>query len=176
MSDEPTYDDEPAMDEADFEGGHDEEVDPRGDVDPSEPHPAGDGEDEEPGYEPAPAIDHRAAFLGWFDEHFNTVEVSGDRERAPWCPEWWLHPEVVARLWALYLAWINVDASESVAALSDWWLNHWDRHRAVLFDGQTGPFRECDNTRGHLVNRMRDKDRKAVVASLPPDQWQPPTL
>lgn len=162
MSNEPTYEDE-------VDAGEDYAVGPGGEVGPFRGDPGDDDQEEA-----AERIDYRAAFLDWFDEHFNTVEVSGDRERAPWCPEWWLHPEVVARLWALYLAWINVEASESVAALSDWWLNHWDRHRAILFDGQTGPFRECDAGRGHLVKRMREKDRRAVAATLPPDEWTPP--
>jgi hypothetical protein len=174
MSDEPTHEDELEMDAADLEGT-DEEVNPRGDVDASESEINENGRDEEPGHQPTPSVDVRGSFLDWFDRHFNTVEVSGDRERAPWCPEWWLHPEVNARLWALYMAWIGVEASESVAALSDWWLNHWDRHRPVLFDGQTGPFRDCDTTRGHMANRMRNIDRKAVPVTLPPDDWQPPT-
>ena len=129
--------------------------------------PDNDGEDQEP-------IDHRANFLDWFDQHFATVEVSGSRERAPWCPKWWLHPEVTARLWSLYRAYFAAEMSESMAAESDWWLNHWDRHRTVLFDGQTGPFRDCDMTRGHLANRVREPGRPAVPVTLPPNEWQPP--
>ncbi|GAA4682316.1 DUF4913 domain-containing protein [Frondihabitans cladoniiphilus] len=172
MSDEPTQKD-PKIDVTDTESA-DRELDPGADLDLLEPRPSAHSSHEEPSYEPASPIDIRGPFLDWFDQHFNTVEVSGDRERAPWCPKWWLHPEATARLLALYFAWQDVEVSLSLEARSNWWLNHWDRHRAVLFDGQTGPFRECDMTRGHLAHRMRDHDPK--MATLPPDDWQPPTF
>lgn len=123
----------------------------------------------------AEPYDQRAAFLDWFDAHFRTIEVSGNREAAPWCPQWWLHPEVSARLWALFRAHQAVEVSESLAALSDWWLQHWDRHRAVLFDGQTGPFKDCDPNQGHLFHGRQDKTRPLVPAVLPPDEWQLPS-
>lgn len=120
------------------------------------------------------SIDNRAAFLDWFAEHFRTVEVTDSRESPPWCPEWWLHPEVNARLWALFLAHQEVETSESLGALSDWWLRHWDAHRAVLFNGQTGPFKDCSITKGHLAQRTRNTNISAIAAVLPPDEWQPP--
>lgn len=181
MRDEPTYKNEPHMDPQKSGGDPGSDAASCGDVAPAELSPIKGRESEKARgdagscYELATPVDLRGPFLDWFVQQLNTVEVSGDRERAPWCPEWWLHPEVNARLWALYMAWIGVEASESVAALSDWWLNHWDRHRSVLFDGQTGPFRECDPTRGHLANRMRDQDRKIVTVTLPPDEWRPPS-
>jgi hypothetical protein len=130
---------------------------------------AADAGDEEP-------IDNRAAFLDWFAEHFRTVEVTDNRESPPWCPEWWLHPEVNTRLWALFLAHQEVVTSESLGALSDWWLRHWDAHRAVLFNGQTGPFKDCSMTKGHLTERTRNTSVTAVNAALPPDEWQPPVV
>ncbi|ROQ30876.1 uncharacterized protein DUF4913 [Frondihabitans sp. PhB188] len=166
MSDEPTYEDEPEMDPAEFEG---DEVNPRADVDPFESDPEGEGDG--PEYEP---VDNRADFLDWFDQHFHTAEATGSREIAIWCPEWWLHPEVNARLWALFRAHQAVELSLSLDALSDWWLNHWDRHKLVLFDAQTGPFKDCDMTQGHLYQRTRGRHGPAVPAPLPPDGWHPP--
>ena len=130
----------------------------------------GDGD----GYDEEETIDSRAEFLDWFAEHFATIEVTDNRESPPWCPEWWLHPEVNARLWALFLAHQEVVTSESLGALSDWWLRHWDAHRAVLFNGQTGPFKDCTASKGHLSARTRNMNVAAVTAVLPPDEWQPP--
>jgi hypothetical protein len=121
-------------------------------------------------------MDNRAAFLDWFAEHFRTIEVTDSRESAPWCPEWWLHPEVNARLWALFLAHQEVVTSESLGALSDWWLRHWDAHRAVLFNPTTGPFKDCSTTKGHLTQRTRNTSIIAIDAVLPPDEWQPPVV
>jgi hypothetical protein len=135
--------------------------------------PAEAGYDEEPGYEEV-EVDDRAAFLEWFENHFRTVEATGSRETATWCPEWWLHPEVNARLFALFRAHQAAQLGESLAGLSDWWLRHWDAHRAVIFDGQTGPFKDCDMAQGHLYQRVRNKDRTAVPATLPPADWDLP--
>ncbi len=169
MGDEPIYEDEPEVDPTEFAGDEVEEVDPRADVDRLGSAP--EGEEDGPEYQP---VDQRADFLDWFDQHFHTVEATGSREIAIWCPEWWLHPEVNARLWALFRAHQAVELSLSLDALSDWWLNHWDRHKAVLFDAQTGPFKDCDMTQGHLYQRTRGRNGWAVSAPLPPDAWQPP--
>lgn len=120
-------------------------------------------------------FDYRAAFLDWVTAHFATVEVVGTKEIPPWCAKWWKHPEAVARLWALYKAHTQAfDLSENLDAESDWWLNHWDRHRAILLDGENGPFRDCDPTLGHLSSRRRNKGQPVLAVSLPPDEWQPP--
>lgn len=173
MSNEPESDHEPEMHPAMFEGNAGEEVAPPPDVDPLE----SDRDRDEPGGEDGPEyqpVENRADFLDWFDQHFQTVEATDSREIAIWCPEWWLHPEVNARLWALFRAHQAAELSESLAALSDWWLNHWDRHRAILFDTQTGPFKGCDMAQGHLYQSTRSRGSRAIRTVLPPDNWQPP--
>ncbi|WP_104080972.1 DUF4913 domain-containing protein [Cryobacterium sp. Y11] len=120
------------------------------------------GEEDEP--------DVRQMFLDWLTIHLDTVEVVGTKP-TPWCMEWWLHPEVVARFTALWHA--SMQASASVqdgdaGATSSWWINHWDRHAAVIFDKSNGPFRDCDTTDGHL-SRRRDRHAAVVPLAMPPD-------
>ena len=140
------------------------------DVDEVDTDSYGDGS-EWPAPEEA-VIDWRADFLDWFMAHFATVEVTGSKDGVIWCPEWWKHPEAVARLWALYLshkqAW---ELADSLSAKSDWWHYHWDHHRTVLLDSQLGPFRDCID--GHLSKR-RKADEAIVSVTLPPDEWTPP--
>jgi len=116
-------------------------------------------------------------FYDWVIERFSRVEVAGQGQRAVWCPEWWLHPEVVDRLQALWSAQIAAEAaleggeegeSGNPAAMSDWWLRHWDPHRAVIFDKENGPFRSCNLQKGHL----HDASRTDVVEITPA---RPPT-
>ncbi|WP_160175927.1 DUF4913 domain-containing protein [Cryobacterium roopkundense] len=54
--------------------------------------------------------------------------------------------------------------------LSSWWTNHWDRHAAILFDPQAGPFRFCDRTRGHLADTK--ETGPAVPVNIPPATWK----
>jgi hypothetical protein len=99
----------------------------------------------------------------------DTIEVVGTKP-TPWCDQWWLHPEVVARLKALWQA--NMQAEASVmdgdaSAVSSWWINHWDRHALVIFDKTSGPFRDCDPEQGHL-HRRKDRNAAIVPTSIPP--------
>ncbi|WP_158252079.1 MULTISPECIES: DUF4913 domain-containing protein [unclassified Cryobacterium] len=90
---------------------------------------------------------------------------------SPWCNQWWLHPEVVARFKALWQASMQADASVmdgDAGTVSSWWINHWDRHAAVIFDKGNGPFRDCDPDQGHL-HRRKDTTARIVPTSIPPD-------
>lgn len=107
------------------------------------------------GDEDEAAVDVRQMFLNWLTAHLGTIEVVGTKP-TPWCDQWWLHPEVVARFKALWQA--NMQAEASVmdgdaGAVSSWWINHWDRHATVIFDKTNGPFRDCDPEQGHLHRR-----------------------
>ncbi|TFC47680.1 DUF4913 domain-containing protein [Cryobacterium sp. TMT2-17-1] len=116
------------------------------------------------------AVDVRQMFLDLLIGHLATVEVVGTRP-TPWCTQWWLHPEIVARFKALWQASMQADASVmdgDADAVSFWWINHWDRHAAVIFDKGNGPFRDCDPDQGHLYPRT-DTTARIVPASMPPD-------
>jgi len=56
-----------------------------------------------------------------------------------WDPRWWAYPEVVARLTALHHAWEEARASDSMSAMSMWWIQHLEPHLRVILDGDTGP-------------------------------------
>lgn len=66
-----------------------------------------------------------------------------------WCSQWWAHPEAVARLHALRMAYSTLveDAGAGADGASTWWLQHADPHLAVLLNKDTGPFSQC--VRGH---------------------------
>ncbi|WP_058740930.1 DUF4913 domain-containing protein [Curtobacterium citreum] len=113
-------------------------------------------------------------FLEWVEEHLAVVEYThSDKSTAVWCPEWWKHPEAVERLWATFEArqQAKIDAAERADALSDWWLTHWDRHAAILFDGKAGPFRNCDRSLGHLHD-TEGRSEQRVPYYAPPESWR----
>ncbi|MFF4291008.1 DUF4913 domain-containing protein [Streptomyces sp. NPDC001633] len=72
--------------------------------------------------------------------HYLT-EVSS---QAPWCPKWWEHPQAVARLHALWIAWQELTTPEAGGwtGPSVWHLNHLDPCIAALRD-PSGPFAGC---------------------------------
>ena len=124
----------------------------------------------------AEEFDVTPLFLAWVEEHLAVVEYThSEKNTAAWCPEWWKHPEAVERLWASFEAreQAKINSAERADALSDWWLTHWDRHAAILFDANAGPFRKCDRNLGHL----HDSDGSApqrVPYYPPPAEWRRP--
>jgi hypothetical protein len=63
---------------------------------------------------------------------------------APWCPAWWLHPEAVARLEALWFAFIELTDPESggYTGRGTWFREHLDIALEQL-RSPTGPFARC---------------------------------
>ena len=59
-----------------------------------------------------------------------------------WCPQWWQHPEAIARLEALWRAW-EVCRDTDGEAPSRWFWQHCDPILAVLTDAKTGPMADC---------------------------------
>jgi len=116
-----------------------------------------------------PAVPWQVQLVQWVQLHFAEVEFFTDSTKIRWCPTWWEHPEAVARLKALWLAYQAIDYSEDFGAVSDWWLHHWDPHRAILFHDK-GPFRNCDTEHGHLSSAS-DK-RVLPMPATPPEEWQ----
>ncbi|MFE1286591.1 DUF4913 domain-containing protein [Streptomyces sp. NPDC058751] len=63
----------------------------------------------------------------------------------PWCPRWWEHPEAVARLHGLWLAWQeHTDPAAGASGPAVW---HRDHLGAVLSElrSPSGPFAGCKN-------------------------------
>jgi hypothetical protein len=67
------------------------------------------------------------------------------RGQLVWCSHWFDHPEAVARLGAMALAYSALVEADDAAAdgPSTWWLQHADPHLAVLMNKDTGPFSQC---------------------------------
>lgn len=70
-----------------------------------------------------------------------------DIQAVVWCPQWWRHPEAVARLAALHARY-ELARHDGPAAMSDWWLLHADPHMNRLLD-PSGPFKYCSLRNGH---------------------------
>lgn len=71
-----------------------------------------------------------------------------------WCPQWWRHPEAVARLTALWLAWEHL-RQEPALGMSQWWRDHADHHLSILTSTH-GPFKGCKPERHaeHPLSRL----------------------
>lgn len=73
--------------------------------------------------------------------------IDGDRANGStsfrWDPQWWNHPEAVARLEALWRAWEHLRQDPSLG-LSVWFRDHADHHMPILLS-QFGPFRSSDH-------------------------------
>ncbi|WP_405988383.1 DUF4913 domain-containing protein [Streptomyces sp. NBC_00986] len=84
-----------------------------------------------------------AALSDWVNYLFLPVygrEISTTR---PWCAQWHEHPEAVARLHALWLAWQQLtDAEAGLSSPSTWHRDHLD-HTLVQLRAPDGPFAAC---------------------------------
>ncbi|WML60961.1 DUF4913 domain-containing protein [Rhodococcus sp. AH-ZY2] len=67
-----------------------------------------------------------------------------------WDARWWAYPEVVARLTALHQAWEEARASDSMSAMSSWWIQHLEPHLRVILDGDTGPMANAKADRSFM--------------------------
>jgi hypothetical protein len=157
----PPYDDEDAPPE-------DDAGQPSADQATGEVLPAPDTEAPKRKSSPT-AAEQRAAFIKWVQLQLSRVEAYGQpvRRQAPWCPEWWKHPEVVQRLhvaWRAYLKAAKLQAEGDGLAKSAWWVQHWDPHARIIFNEQYGPFRAC-NSAGHLAD---NRGEPLMLVPLPP--------
>ena len=118
-----------------------------------------------------PKENPREAFLKWVQMQLSHVEAHGVpvRGKPAWCPEWWKHPEVVQRLyvsWKGYARAAKLQSEGDGLAKSAWWVQHWDHHARIIFDGTYGPFRAC-NSAGHLADNKGEA--LTIVPLMPPE-------
>ena len=105
---------------------------------------------QEPDYEPIPDEEQQPPDFGkWIQATLAIIEYPATQNGA-FCPEWWEHPEAVARFRALHQQYL---IARQEGEISDWWVHHWDLHAKALFDPQTGVFREC--SAGHRPGDSR---------------------
>jgi hypothetical protein len=84
------------------------------------------------------------ALAEWVTELLVPTYMREPGSLAPWCPQWWEHPEAVARLHALWLAWQELTDPETGGRTGPavWHRDYLDPCMAHLRDPQ-GPFCAC---------------------------------
>ena len=100
-------------------------------------------------------------FVEWVERLMARVESVDMDQAMRWCPQWWAHTEAVDRFKALYEEWI---VSQANGGMSSWWVNHFDRHAAVLFT-KSGPFGDCGTS--HVEKGFR----RTLACEHPPADW-----
>lgn len=114
--------------------------------------------DDEPDFDDAPAApvapggDEPQLYYATVDEFVAKSLIPTYRRdvgghSSAWCPEWWRHPEAVARLEALWRAWEHLRLDPATGS-SVWFRDHADHHMGVLLSGD-GPFKGCSPEKGH---------------------------
>lgn len=86
-----------------------------------------------------------------------------DGKNGKWCRQWYLHPEAVSRVEALWRAWehFRLDAA---TGMSVWWRDHADPHMGVLLNPK-GPFHACTATTHYTPD--------SIACELAPKGWFP---
>jgi len=80
-------------------------------------------------------------FVHEFLVHVYARRVSRQNTRFRWCPQWYLHPEAVARLEALWKAFEPPRQDPSLGP-AIWWRDYTDPTMTTL-TAPDGPFAEC---------------------------------
>ncbi|GGS98989.1 hypothetical protein GCM10010156_66400 [Planobispora rosea] len=94
--------------------------------------------------EDAQLLEEVQALATWVHQVLVPVYISEPTPSAPWCPIWWEHPGVLARLHALWLAWQQETDPEAGgwSGPSTWHIHHLDPTLAAL-RAPDGPLVEC---------------------------------
>lgn len=105
-------------------------------------------------------------FVTWLSTHY--ARQVTDTTEAVWCPWWWKHPEVRARLENLWhlLELRRLDGPEGV---NSWWFDA-DMHMRGLLDPR-GPMKYCSARHGHrdlLAPLPLAEPPAGMFESLPP--------
>lgn len=81
---------------------------------------------------------------GWIREILVPTYVIQVSSRQPWCAQWWEHPEAVARLHALWLAWQELTDPKvgGHTGPSVWHRDHLD-DAMIRLRSHDGPFQAC---------------------------------
>lgn len=95
--------------------------------------------------EPAPFYEFVSEFVEDFLAPTIERKLVGSGRGLTWCPQWWVHPEAIARLMAMWEAWETL-RGDGGTAMSSWWSAHCDHHLGVLMNGESGPLNLCTPT------------------------------
>ncbi|MDJ1131996.1 DUF4913 domain-containing protein [Streptomyces iconiensis] len=95
-----------------------------------------------------------AALKVWVEDLLLPVYGREITSTRPWCPQWTEHPEAVARLHALWLAWQQfTDAEAGLAGPSLWHRDHLDPGLMQL-RAPDGPFSACTTSPSRPNHRL----------------------
>lgn len=81
-----------------------------------------------------------------------------------WCPQWYKHPEALARVESMWRAWEHLRLDGALGS-STWWINHADPHMSMLM-APNGPFKKCVYD-GHVA---RTKPEQLSLPHVGPDE------
>jgi hypothetical protein len=96
---------------------------------------------------PPPMVKWKHTTLeAWVENYFVGLVERRLSNTRRWCSHWAQHPEAVGRLTTLWRSWEQSQAAGDPLALSAWYLDHLDRHLAVLLSAD-GPFAGCSPQR-----------------------------
>ncbi|MFJ9841704.1 DUF4913 domain-containing protein [Kitasatospora sp. NPDC101155] len=89
-------------------------------------------------------------------------EISSTR---PWCARWYEHPEAVARLHALWLAWQQLTAAEAGhTGPATWHRDHLD-HTLLQLRSPDGPFAACTTSPARPAHRLLSTPEQLGLAA-----------
>jgi len=113
---------------------------------PESPQGTGDGE------EPPPFF--YADLISFYTQHLAPIIRRRDGGGRGWCPQWWRHPEAVARLHGLWLARQQLTATEAgLVGASTWHRDHLDQ-ALVHLRAPDGPFAACTTSPARPTHRV----------------------
>ncbi len=98
-------------------------------------------------------------FVGWLLEVYRRSTRGHARV---FCPQWWKHPEAVARMDALWRAFEQL-RQDPGTGMSVFWRDHADHHMTVLLDSD-GPFKGCED--GHSEHPLGPIEQDEAPAAL----------
>jgi hypothetical protein len=121
-----------------------------------QPEPEDADEQQEPAQE-QPELRYRnlEAFVDGYIANMYRREVTarGSEKTIRWCPRWWAHGEVVARLEALWRAFEQLRRGDG-AEMATWWVTFADPLMDRVFDPK-GPFAYCSVADGHKAKLVK---------------------
>jgi len=120
--------------------------------------------------EAAPFYEFVSEFVEDFLAPIIERKLVGSGRGLTWCPQWWVHPEAIARLMAMWEAWETL-RGDGGTAMSSWWSAHCDHHLGVLMNGESGPLNLCTPTEhGGFTGGLRVEPAPADLWTAAPDR------
>ncbi|MFD3464709.1 DUF4913 domain-containing protein [Nocardia fluminea] len=139
-----------------------------------EPEPEPAAEEEEPA--PQLRFENARQFVDVYvsEVYAREVIVRGSEQRLRWCPQWWEHAEVMARMEVLWRAFEHLRQGKG-AEPSEFWLLHLDPHMSRILDPE-GPFKYCSVAGGHAEKlQPLPTGDNAPAATFPSGYYERPS-